>query len=87
MNQLTVRGFDQVLQRRIREVAKARGISLNQAAVLMLKEGAGLTGDAGRSGKVGDALKKFSGRWSGNDEAEFLEAIAPLEKVDPSFWK
>ena len=30
MNQLTVRGFDPALARRIREVAKARGLSLNQ---------------------------------------------------------
>lgn len=34
MNQLTVRGFDRALARRIREVAKARGLSLNQAVVL-----------------------------------------------------
>ena len=87
MNQLTVRGFDKALQRRIRDVAKARGISLNQAAVLMLKEGAGLAGNSGRPGKVGDALKKFVGRWSKREEAEFREAIRPLEKVDPSLWK
>ena len=33
MNQLTVRGFGKALERRIRGVAKARGISLNQAAL------------------------------------------------------
>jgi hypothetical protein len=87
MNQLTVRGFDEALRRRIREVAKSRGVSLNQAAVLLLKQGAGLAASADRRGKVGDALKKFSGRWSKDEEAEFLEAIRPLEKVDPSFWK
>ena len=42
MNQLTVRGFDPALARRIREVAKARGLSLNQAAVLLIRQGAGL---------------------------------------------
>jgi site-specific recombinase XerC len=32
MNQLTVRGFDPALARRIREVAKARGLSLKEIA-------------------------------------------------------
>ena len=87
MNQLTVRGFDKALERRIREVAKSRGISLNQAAVLLLREGAGLTKSLERPAKVGDALKKFTGRWSKDEEREFLKAISPLEKVDPSLWK
>ena len=47
MNQLTVRGFGPALARRIREVAKARGLSLNQAAVLLICQGAGLA--AGRT--------------------------------------
>lgn len=42
MNQLTVRGFDRALARRIREVGKARGLSLNQAVVLLIRQGAGL---------------------------------------------
>ena len=40
MNQLTVRGFGPALARRIREVAKARGLSLNQAVLLLIRHGA-----------------------------------------------
>lgn len=87
MNQITVRGFDRALDRRIRELAKSHGVSLNQAAVMLLKQGAGLATPPGRPKLVGDALKKFVGRWSKDEESEFLAAVAPLEKVDASLWK
>lgn len=86
MNQITVRGFDRALDRRIRELAKSHGVSLNQAAVMLLRQGAGLAMPTGRPSCVGDALKKFIGRWSKEEEAEFLAAVAPLEKVDTSLW-
>ncbi len=42
MNELTVRGFDKELERRLRQVAKEQGVSLNRAALILLREGAGL---------------------------------------------
>ena len=87
MSQITVRGFDKVLERSIRELAKSQGVSLNQAAVILLRQGAGLAKPAARPDRVGDSLKKFVGRWSKAEEAEFLSVVAPLEKVDASFWK
>ena len=42
MNQLTVRGFDDELAERIRRLAKQDGTSLNQAALKLLRKGAGL---------------------------------------------
>jgi len=86
MNQLTVRGFDKALARRIREVAKARGLSLNQAAVLLMRQGAGLA-PAAPPQCVGDSIKAFIGAWSREEEAEFRRAVRPLEKVDAAFWK
>jgi hypothetical protein len=86
MTQLTVRGFDKVLARRIRDVAKARGLSLNQAAVLLLRQGAGLA-PAEASARVGDSMKTLIGSWSRAEEAEFRRAVRPLEKIDATFWK
>jgi hypothetical protein len=86
MNQLTVRGFDQALARRIREVAKARGLSLNQAAVLLIRQGAGLA-PAEPSACVGDSMKALIGTWSRAEEEEFRRAVRPFEEVDPGFWK
>jgi len=87
MNQLTVRGFDRALDRRIRELAKSHGVSLNQAAVMLLKQGAGLATQLGHPKPVGNALKKFVGRWSKHEESDFLAVVASLEEVDASLWK
>jgi hypothetical protein len=86
MNQLTVRGFGPALARRIREVAKARGLSLNQAAVLLIRQGAGLA-PAEPSSCVGDSMKALIGTWSREEEEEFRRAVRPFEEVDPDFWK
>ena len=42
MNQLTIRGFDDELAHRIRQLASREGISLNRAVLRLLREGVGL---------------------------------------------
>ena len=87
MKQLTVRGFDKDLERRLRDVARTRGVSLNQAALILLREGAGLEAPRRRANVVGDSLDDLIGSWSNADEAEFLRAISGLEEIDPSLWR
>lgn len=87
MDQLTVRGFDKQLERRLREVARARGVSLNQAALVLLREGAGLGGPEHRARVVGNALDHLIGAWSDEEEREFLDAIGRLEDIDPALWR
>lgn len=87
MTQLTVRGFDKELQRRLREFAKQEGISLNRAAVLLMRRGAGLDRASTWAGTVGDALDSFAGSWTSRDEAEFTAAVADFEQVDEELWR
>jgi hypothetical protein len=87
MKQLTLRGFDKDLERRLREVAKARGVSLNQAALILLREGAGVEAPRRRANVVGNSLDHLIGSWSEAEESEFLKAISGLEEVDPSLWR
>jgi hypothetical protein len=87
MEQLTVRGFDKALARRIREVAKREGLSLNQAAVMLLRRGAQAGARGARAVRIGDSLDNLIGTWSKQEEEEFLAVIRPLEKVDAEFWK
>ncbi len=86
MNQLTVRGFDSELESRIRELAQRRGISLNKAALLLLRRGGGLEPAEGQTNVVGDSLDEFIGVWSREEEQEFLDAIEVFERVDESLW-
>jgi len=52
MKQLTVRGFDRGLERRLRELARERRVSLNRAALILLREGAGLDSPRARANLV-----------------------------------
>jgi hypothetical protein len=87
VDQLTVRGFDKALARRIKEAAKTHGVSLNQAAVMLLRQGAGLDTPARRSPRVGSSLNKLIGAWTQGEAAEFMQSVRPMEKVDADFWK
>lgn len=47
MNQLTIRGFDDELANRIRQLASREGSSLNRAVLRLLREGVGLEASKG----------------------------------------
>jgi hypothetical protein len=87
VDQLSLRGFDKELERRIRELARREGVSLNKAALMLLRKGAGLIDPIESSTAVGDALDRFIGSWSEAEEKRVLEGMAPLEAVDESLWK
>ena len=87
MRQLTLRGFDKALEQRVREVARTRGVSLNQAALILLREGAGLLEPHRPSTAVGNTLDPLIGSWSAEEEAEFLKALTAVETVDSSLWR
>ena len=87
MDQLSLRGFDKELARRIRELARREHVSLNKAALPLMRRGAGLLDPAASEATVGDALDQFIGRWSSADEKRLLDSIAPFETVDEALWK
>lgn len=92
MKQLTIRGMDEELERRLVELAEREELSLNQAALRLMKAGAGLGPRGGsaaegpREGRlIGDSLDDLAGTWSEEDEREFREAVAHLETVDEEY--
>jgi len=86
MKQLTIRGFDTELERRIQDLARSEGISLNQAVLRLLRKASGI-GPRSRSDSIGDALDDLAGTWTADEEREFLAAIEPLEQVDEELWR
>ena len=87
MDHLSLRGFDKELERRIRELARREGVSLNKAALLLLRRGAGLVEAGPSSAAIGDALDRFIGSWSPAEERRLLQSIAAFETVDEALWK
>jgi len=87
MDHLSLRGFDKELERRLRELAWREHLSLNKAALLLMRRGAGLLESSQSSAAVGDGLDQFIGRWSLADEKRLLKSIASCETVDEALWK
>ena len=56
MRQLTIRGFDDRLERALCALARERGISLNRAALLLMRQGAGLGSEGGAANLIGAGL-------------------------------
>ncbi len=79
MTHLSLRGFDKELERRLRELARRENVSLNEAALLLLRRGAGLNEADQSSASVGDALDRFIGSWSAADERRLLKSIVACE--------
>ena len=87
MKQLTLRGFDAELQRVIQRLARRERISLNQAALRLLRRGAGL-GDAGPlSETVGDSLDHLIGHWTKQQAEEMMDSVRVFEEIDESIWQ
>ncbi len=86
MTQLTIRGFDEQLEQRLLRLAKNEGLSLNKAALMLMRRGAGLDSPAARLDVIGDGLDEFIGVWSKDEEREFLDSIQIFEQIDESFW-
>ena len=87
MNQLTVRGFDDELAERIQRLAKRDGTSLNQAAVKLLRKGAGLADPAQKADTVGASLDHLIGSWSDDEAAELDGVLEGFEVIDEASWQ
>ena len=87
MNQLTVRGFDDELAERIQRLAKRDGTSLNQAALKLLRKGAGLADPGQGADTVGSSLNHLIGKWSADEAAELEAALEEFEVIDEGAWR
>ena len=87
MNQLTVRGFDDELAERIQRLAKRDGTSLNQAALKLLRKGAGLADPVQGPDTVGSSLDHLIGTWSADEAAEMDAALEEFEVIDEVAWR
>ena len=87
MNQLTVRGFDEELSAGIQRLAKHEGISLNQAALRLLRKGAGITEDTDGANTVGSSLDHLIGTWTEAESDAMDATLEEFETVDEAVWK
>ena len=86
MKQLTLRGFDDELEAKLRELASKEHISLNKAALKLLREAAGLDPEKPGHNKIGSALDDFIGSWSEAEEHDFNKLMHIFEEIDSDLW-
>lgn len=84
MSQITLRGIDPEIEKKIRLMAKKRGTSLNRVVLDIIYEHSGLKRRAKKP--PADSLRKLAGGWSEKDASAFLESIKPCEQIDEEMW-
>ena len=67
--------------------ARRDGSSLNQAALKLLRRGAGLPDGQGAGRNIGSALDDLFGSWSQEEAEAFDASLEVFETVDESAWR
>ncbi len=84
MKTLTIRGIDPVLSNAIKSLAVENQESINQTALKILKDAAGVSfKPVFRTFTDLDAL---AGTWSEDDEQQFNQVVAHFNKIDQELW-
>ncbi len=86
MKQLTIRGFDDELASRIRQLARREGISMNRAVLTLLRRGAGLGRPDNDANTVGASLDHLIGTWTAEEADAFDRALGDLSRIDEDLW-
>jgi hypothetical protein len=79
--QYTIRGIPPAVNRALRERARARRTSLNQAAVDVLREGVGVSPTALKRRDLGGV----AGTWTADRAID--RALADLDRIDEDLWR
>jgi len=87
IRQITLRGLDPDVVQEIQRIARAENLSRNQAALRLLKKGAGLTEEKIPPRVIGNSLDRWVGDWSEEESREFLDSIQSCEQIDPEMWR
>lgn len=61
-------------------------MSLNKAALKLLRQATGLNAGESSRKRVGSALDEFIGCWTPGEAKEFDEQVKVFEQVDPELW-
>ncbi len=79
---LTVRGLPRDVARKLEEVRRRDGRSLNGTVVDLLRRALGLSAQ----GAHDNGLGRFAGGWSDDDLRAFERDTAIFDRVDPDVW-
>lgn len=87
LKQITLRGFDRRIERKIREVATRENVSLNKAALRLIERGATAEEKPEAGEKIGRSLDKFFGDMSHEEAKQLRESLKVFNVIDDEDWK
>ena len=85
MSQITLRGIDPELEKKIRNIAREQGKSLNYTILEIVYKHYGFKKENQKA--PADSLRKLAGGWSEKDASDFLDSIKSCEQIDDEMWK
>jgi hypothetical protein len=80
VSQITLRGMEPELEVEVRRLAARKGISLNKAALQLIRKGAGLP-ESGSVRGIGDGLDDWVGNMTSEDANAISEATTVLDRL------
>lgn len=85
MTQITLRGLDPDMEKKIRRMARNSGKSLNHIILDMIYQYTGFKKKEKRA--PAESLRELAGGWSEKDAITFHEAIKSSEQIDEDMCK
>ncbi len=85
MAQITLRGMDPEIEKKIRQISLISGKSLNKILLEMIYD----YNDLNKKKQIMPAasLKSLAGGWSDKEASDFFESIKSCEQIDEDMWK
>jgi len=87
MAALAVRGLSARTARRLKEVARKSGVSVNKLVVSVLERAAGTAPVAPAGRPLHHDLDELLGTWSEAQHRAFSRAVRAFERIDDEMWK
>ena len=84
--QLTVRGFGEDLANAVQRLAAREQISLNQAALRLLRQGAGLSDPFGSPKPPHRPIEDLFGSWTQENAVAVEDALSDFAAIEPDVW-
>lgn len=83
MQQITIRGIEPEIEKKIRSIARHRQQSINQVLKEIIHKEFGASHTAPKAASI----KELAGGWSRKDADEFEHAIKSCEQIDEDMWR
>lgn len=83
MQQITIRGLQPEVEKKIRQIASDKHLSINQVIKDIIHKEFGVDNPKPRAA----TLMALSGGWNPDEAAEFNNAIKSCEQIDEEMWK